>query len=172
MCDIMNSDEFILAGSTKKQIYGFMIQIKCKAMEDFVMAGMATKMVAAYCEAQGVKVTEIRGDVLRAGWNFEGGSIEIFFRFDEKDEHVHLEGMNFITVPENKYDAMYKTVNQCNDDYTHIKFVLDTKDGQINAREDAVIQLDSCGEECFELMIRMVRVVEDAFPKFMKAMWA
>ena len=80
--------------------------------------------------------------------------------------------MNFITVPENKYDAMYKTVNQCNDDYTHIKFVLDTKDGQINAREDAVIQLDSCGEECFELMIRMVRVVEDAFPKFMKAMWA
>lgn len=136
------------------------------------MAGMAAKMVAAYFEAQDTKPNVLKEDLLRLGWEIEGGSMDVFFDFDESDTHVHLEGLNFIKVPENKYDAMYKVLNECNDNYSHIKFVLDTEHGQINARDDAVIQLDSCGEECFELMIRMVKVVEDAFPKFMKAIWS
>ena len=136
------------------------------------MAGMASKLVSQFFESQDAKARELREDLLSIGWNFEGGSLEIFFKFDESDTHVHLEGLNFIRVPENKYDAMYKVLNECNDQYTHVKFVLDTENGQINARDDDVIQLDSCGPECFELMIRMVKIVEDAYPKFMKAMWA
>ncbi len=136
------------------------------------MAGMAAKMVSAFFEAQNTKANELKDDILMIGWDFNGGQIEIFFQFDETDTHVHLEGINFIKVTEDKYDAIYKILNECNDKYTHVKFVLDTEDGQICARDDDVIQLDSCGEECFELMIRMVKVVEDAYPKFMKAMWA
>ena len=136
------------------------------------MAGMAAKMVLAYFEAKGTAAKELDEDLLRIGWNIEGGSMDIFFKFDESDSHVHLEGLNFVSVPENKYDAMYKVVNECNDTYNHVKFVLDTEHGQINARDDDVIQLDSCGEECFELMIRMVSIVENALPKFMKAIWA
>ena len=136
------------------------------------MAGMAAKMVLAYFEAQETKATELQDDLLRIGWNFEGGSMEIFLHFDESDTHVHLEGLNFIKVPESKYDKIYRVLNECNDNYSHVKFVLNLESGQINARDDDVIQLDSCGEECFELMIRMLRVVEDAYPKFMKAIWA
>lgn len=136
------------------------------------MAGIAAKLVSHFFESQDTKANELQDDLLRIGWGFDGGSLEIFFKFDETDTHVHLEGLNFINVPENKYDAMYKVLNECNDQYTHVKFVLDTESGQINARDDDVIQLDSCGPECFELMIRMVKVVEDAYPKFMKAMWA
>ncbi len=136
------------------------------------MAGMAAKIVQQYFEAQDTKLNELSDDLLRIGWGFEGGSIDVFFKFDDTDTHVHLEGLNFIKVPENKFDSMYKVLNECNDQYKHVKFVLDTESGQINARDDDVIQLDSCGPECFELMIRMVKVVEDAYPKFMKAMWA
>ena len=42
----------------------------------------------------------------------------------------------------------------------------------INARCDNIIQLDTCGENCYELMIRMLKIVEDAYPSFMKALWA
>lgn len=136
------------------------------------MALMAAKMVEAFFQSQGVTVEAIREDLIAGGYGFDGGSMKIFFHFDETDSHVHLEGVDFVQVPENKYDNMYKILNECNDQYTHVKFVLDTEHGQINARDDDVIQLDSCGPECFELMIRMVRVVEDAYPKFMKAMWA
>ena len=136
------------------------------------MAGMAAKMVAAYFEAKDTKVQQLSENLLRIGWNIKNGTIEIYFQFDESDTHVHLEGVDFVKVPEEKYDDMYKILNECNDTYSHIKFVLDTEHGQINARDDDVVQLDSCGEECYELMIRMLSVVEDALPKFMKAIWA
>lgn len=133
---------------------------------------MAAKMVSAFFEGQDTKAHELREDLLMIGWGFSGGSIRIFFNFDESCTHVHLEGIDFIKVPEEKYDAIYKTLNECNDQYSHVKFVLDTEDGHIAARDDDIIQLESCGEECFELMIRMVKVVEDAYPKFMKALYA
>ena len=136
------------------------------------MAGMAATVVSRFLESQDTKPTQLKENLLRTGWNFDGGSIEIFFKFDDSDTHVHLEGLNFIKVPENKYDVMYKAINECNDRFTHIKFVLDTEDGQIAARDDDIIQLDSCGPECFELMLRMVKVVEAAYPILMKAMWA
>lgn len=98
--------------------------------------------------------------------------MDMYFQFDDSDTHVHVEGLNFIKVPESKYDKLYKLLNECNDQYAHIKFVLDTENGQIVARDDDIIQLDTCGEECYELTYRMLKVVEDAYPKFMKAIWA
>jgi hypothetical protein len=136
------------------------------------MAGMAAKLVSQYFETKGTNATQLEDTLLRTGWNFNGGSVQIFFKFDDEDAHVHLEGLDFVTVPKEKYDVMYKVLNEVNDAYKHVKFVLDVEDGQICARDDDVIQLDSCGPECFELMIRMVQIVEDAYPKFMKAMWS
>ncbi|MCR5478117.1 MAG: YbjN domain-containing protein [Lachnospiraceae bacterium] len=136
------------------------------------MAGMTTKLVLQYFESQDVKAQQLEDTLIRAGWDFEGGSLMIFLDFDESETHVHLEGIDFINVPENKFGAMYEVLNDCNDLYSHIKFVLDKEHGQIVARDDDVISLDSCGPECFELMIRMLKVVEDAYPKFMKALWA
>ncbi len=138
------------------------------------MASMAAKIVAQYMESQGLTVHAVEGrdDILRAGFSFEGGNMMIFLHFDQEDKHVHLEGLDFIKVPENKYDAMYKVLNQCNDKYVHVKFVLDTDEGQIYARDDDLITLDSCGPECMELAVRMVQIVADAYPIFMKALWA
>lgn len=136
------------------------------------MAGMAAKMVSAYFETQDAKVEELKDDLLRIRCSIQGGSVDIFLKFDETDTHVHLEGINFIKVPEDRYDNVYKVLNECNGCYIHVKFVLDTERGQIFASEDDVIQLDSCGKECFELMIRMIKTVEDTYPKFMKAIWA
>ena len=130
------------------------------------------KMVEQFFESKETTPQRVGDDLLRVGWNFNGGKISIFFRFDESDTHVHLEGMDFVTVPKDKFDAVYPVLNELNDKYVHVKFVLDTSDGEINARDDDIIQLDSCGPECFELMIRMVQIVEDAYPQIMKAMWS
>ena len=53
--------------------------------------------------------------------------------------------MNFIEVPKSKYDNIYNGLNECNDMYEYVKFVLDTEQGQINVRDDEVIQFDICG---------------------------
>ena len=133
---------------------------------------MAAKMVSTYFEGKDTKLNELRDDLLLIGWEFNGGSIRIFFSFDETSTHVHLEGRGFIKVPAEKYDALYKTLNECNNKYAHVKFVLDTQNGELCAQDDDIIQVESCGEECFELMVRMVKIVEDAYPKFMKALYA
>ena len=118
--------------------------------------GMAVKVMQQFLESQEIKYDLVRDNVIRVGWNFEGGNMDIYFDFDDDDSRVHLEGLNFIKVTEDKYDKLYKVLNTVNDEYKYVKFVLDTENGQINARDDALIQLDSCAQECYELMIRML----------------
>lgn len=136
------------------------------------MAGLALKVVKDYIESQDLTVEQVNESLLRIGIGFEGGSVQIFLDFDDDDSHVHLEGINFINIPENKFDIMYKVVNDCNKTYKHVKFVLDVEHKQIQVSDDAIIQLDTCGPECFELMVRMLQIVEDAYPTLMKAVWA
>ena len=136
------------------------------------MAGMAVKLVEQYLETKKIHSKEIQENVLMAGFKINNGTIDIFLNFDETDTHVHLIGCNFIVVPENKYSDMYKVVNECNATYAYVKFVLNEEQGQVTLIEDDVIQLDSCGLECYELLDRMVAIVDDVYPKLMKAIWA
>lgn len=137
------------------------------------MASMAAKMFGSYLESKDVKFQSVEDDILRVGWGLQvGSSISIFFHFQNEDTSVHLEGLDFVKIPEDKYDMIYKLLNELNDRYKHVKFVLNAETGMVAARDDDVIQLDTCCEECWELMIRMVQIVEDAYPIFMKALWA
>ncbi|MBR6308590.1 MAG: YbjN domain-containing protein [Lachnospiraceae bacterium] len=138
------------------------------------MESAALKRVSEVLETKDIRADWIADNVLRTDWEFAYGRMIIFLQIDDEDTHVHLEGINFIKIPEDRYDIIFRMLNECNDAYNHVKFVLNTSGpdvGQISAREDDIIQLDSCGPECFELMLRMVRIVEDAYPKFMKVLW-
>ncbi|MCR5324701.1 MAG: YbjN domain-containing protein [Lachnospiraceae bacterium] len=135
------------------------------------MAGLAEKMIVDFFEAKEIH-PEVLDGYFRVGWSIEGTSIDVFFVVDEDDTHVHLRGLNFVKIPESKFEKMYQVVNTLNDEYNYVKFIVDTEHETIAARDDAVIQLDSCGEESFELMMRMVGIVQDAYPEIMKALWA
>ena len=135
------------------------------------MAGLAEKMIIDFFESKDIHAEVLEG-YFRVGWNINGTSIDVFFVIDEDDAHAHLRGLNFVTVPEDKTERMYKVVNKLNDEYNWVKFIVDEEHATIAARDDAVIHLDSCGEECYELMMRMVGIVQEAYPEIMKALWA
>ena len=134
------------------------------------MAGLSEKMIIEYFKTKEITST-ILDDYFKVSWNIEGTSIDVFF-FLEDDTHVHLRGINFVKIPENAFEKMYKLVNDINNLYNWVKFIVDVEHETIVARIDAVIHLDSCGEECYELMVSMLNVVEQAYPKIMKAIWA
>lgn len=138
------------------------------------MANMAAKMFAAVLEEKEVNYSYLDDEqtVIRVGWKLDAAKIAIFFKFSEESTNVHFEGHEFLNVAADKVDTMYKVCNQCNRDYRWVKFTVNEDNKEIVVEGDAVIQLDSCGMECFELMIRTTQIVEDAYPKFMKAMWA
>ena len=110
--------------------------------------------------------------VLRAGFRFASGTIEVFFVFDNDCKSVHIVGKDFINgFEDNKRGVVLETLNECNRSFRWVKFSL-SESGDIRVEDDAVIQLDSCAEECMELLGRMIQIVEKAHPRIMKAIWA
>lgn len=138
------------------------------------MASAAAKMFVSLLEAKGLnsRFLDDAETVVRVGWKLDNTKISILFYFDEDNRSVHIEGREFLNVPENKIDVMYKACNTCNNQYRWVKFTVDEEDKELVAKDDAVIQLDSCADEVMELMIRMTQIVDDAYPQFMKALWA
>ncbi|MBR4873811.1 MAG: YbjN domain-containing protein [Clostridia bacterium] len=61
--------------------------------------------------------------------------------------------------------------NDLNMKYRWIKFYLDD-DRDIVATLDAVIDPDNCGSYCLLQLLRMVSVLDDAYPQIAKARWS
>ncbi len=68
-------------------------------------------------------------------------------------------------------EKTYKLLNAENAKYRWIKFYVDD-DNDIRAEMDAVLDLDTAGDECFELMLRMCDIVDDAYVEIQKGFWA
>ena len=137
------------------------------------MANTAAKLFMAFLESQEVHGSFVDENqaVVRVGWNLENTKISILFFFGDDGKDVHLIGGGFCKAPENKKDAVLRAINDCNNNFRWVKFVL-KENGDIEAEDDAVVQLDSCADECFELMLRMCNIVDKAYPSFMKALWS
>ena len=138
------------------------------------MASAAAKIFEAFMAANEINISYIDEEetIMRVGWKLDNTKIADYIIFDEGDEHIQIQGRDFIQIPENKYDIMLDVINDCNMEYRWIKFYLHKEQGEIVAMTDAIIQLDSCAEEIDELMHRMNNIVDDAYTKFMKALWA
>ena len=90
------------------------------------MESKALKLVSEVLAAKEIRADWVNDNVLRTDWEFAYGRMIIFLQIDDEDTHVHLEGLNFIKIPEDWYGTIYETINECNDAYNHVKFVLNT----------------------------------------------
>ena len=59
-----------------------------------------------------------------------------------------------------------------NSKYRWAKFYVDEEDNTITIEADAYIQLDSCGEEILNVVVKIVSIADLVYPEFMKAIWA
>lgn len=135
---------------------------------------MAMRMTAAYMESKGVRcsVNEEK-NLIRLGFKANNkGSIELMVIFDKDNGSVGLRSFDYCRFPEEKLAAMYEVCSKVNKEYRWIKFFVDERDNTVTLADDAIIQIDSCGEEIFELICRMVSIGDEAYPIFMKALWA
>lgn len=138
------------------------------------MANLAAKVFKDHLESMDIKCKLIgdNEEAITMSWNLENTSMRVFFVFGDDNRDVQLRGMEFIRIPDSKIDQMYKSVNECNSKFRWTKFYLEEEDNEIVVECDAVIQLDSCAEECTELMAHMANIVDQAYPIFMKALYA
>ena len=59
-----------------------------------------------------------------------------------------------------------------NDKFRWVKFYVDESDNTVSLATDAVITSATCGEVIYELVLRMASIGDDAYPEFMRALWA
>ena len=133
----------------------------------------AMKITMAYFDSKEIPYrADEENNILEVGQMLENkGLFHVLIFFDD-DEHVTLHSSDYCKFPVEKKESMYKTCSLVNSNYRWIKFYVDENKNNITLEDDAIIQLDSCAEEIFELICHMINIAEKVYPTFMKALWA
>lgn len=136
--------------------------------------GMTMKMVEAYLDSRDLKYRKLDDDCIRCGIGGLDhiGKMDITIFFDDNDRTVAVRAFNVCKVPAEKKPAIYKLCSDLNGRFRWVKFHVDESDDTITAEDDAVLEANTAGEEIFELMVRMTSIVDDAYPIFMKEIFA
>lgn len=139
------------------------------------MANTVAQIIAKTLEAKNIRF-ELLGDnqeAIRTGTALDNAPhIKLLLVVDEDEKSFNMKGYDFIKVPADKIDRMYKAVNELNTKLRWIKFYVDEKDLEITAECDAVIDLDTCGAEAWELICRMVGIVDRSIETLQRGLWA
>ena len=72
---------------------------------------------------------------------------------------------------ENLKEKIYPVINELNLNFRWCTFVINT-DNELIVKMDAILDMDTCGEECKELIYRTVGICDEAYPTIMNAFLA
>lgn len=134
--------------------------------------GKSMEVIKAQLDSEGLKYQEVDpGRAVRVGFSHmpNAGAVGVIVFMDEDDASIALRSFNLVTLDDAVKPAMYKVCSDLNAQYRWMKFYVDEKDNTITVAADAVTQLDSVGEETMELVARMVRIIDEAYPTLMRA---
>ena len=137
----------------------------------------ATKLIEADFKKSGIKfrVEEREStSAVVAGFTPKNGSqLRVQFLSNDDDNDVSIRLFTLIKATEDKRDAMIRVANECNQQYRYCKFVVD-KDNDVNVEYDFLLRVkgDNVGPMATECFIRIMKIVEDVYPLFMKALWS
>ena len=70
-----------------------------------------------------------------------------------------------------KFVEAVMVCNLLNRRFRFVKFVVDD-DNDVMALSDAILEPNSAGEECFELLVRSLKIIKEARPQIMKAIYS
>lgn len=101
--------------------------------------------------------------------NFD--AIKIYMIFDKEGDNfvVSFKTPNLCKFPAEKTELMYEVCSQMNRQYRWVKFYVD--ENTITCQDDAMIQLETAGNECLNLVERMLLICDRVYPELMKAVW-
>lgn len=131
----------------------------------------AAQNFANYLSSKEIKYRLESENVLSTGFTESNTSVTVKFVFGEDGEDVALRVFSIAKVPENKLAGMAQVCSQLNLKYRWVRFYLDS-DNEVTAAIDAVISAGTSNDVCFELLIRIIKIVNEAYPEIMKGLWS
>lgn len=138
----------------------------------------ATKLIMQEMDRKGIKYSaedyEDRS-IIFAGFGIENGpNVRVQFISLDDDNDVAIRVFRLVNnVAEDKVAKMLEAINECNCEFRFLKFVLD-KDRDVNVEFELPQTSDdaSVGPQACEMFIRTMKILDKAYPKFMKVIWS
>ena len=127
-----------------------------------------------FLDSKGLKYQDVNERTVKLTWESKvsaaGLRVVVYFA-EENRNNAHFICNGFCSVPDEKQVDLMVVCNALNKQYRWFKFYVDD-DGDVMVEDDAILSMDNVGDECLELIVRMVNVVDEVYPVFMKAIWA
>ncbi len=127
----------------------------------------------SYLEEKGIKYTTDDETKVRVSFNVDNApSIAVNVFFDKEGAgKVRFVVWSIGKFPDAKLAAGMAACNALNAKYRWVKFYIDS-DNEGCADMDAIVDEETVGPECYELLLRMVNIVDEAYPEIMRALYA
>ena len=139
------------------------------------MVYKATKAIAEALEAKGIKysVNELsKSSNVKVGVSGKNVShFDIRFISSDDDNDVSVRVYSLVKVPEAKLETMLEKLNEMNDQYRYARFHVDS-DNEVTVSFDMALCVDNVGDIAFELVARLMKIVDDSYPDLMKIIWS
>ena len=98
-------------------------------------------------------------------------SYRIVLLFDGGDEGSHVAlRVVFESCPTNRVGGLLVICNSLNAQYRWLKFYIDD-DRDIMIESDAILDFETAGDECYELISRTVSIIEEVKPRIMNGIY-
>ena len=103
-----------------------------------------------------------------------GPSVIIHYITSEQGNDLTILITNLVhNVPEEKRTRMLETINTLNKEYRFIKFTLDSdKDLEVKADWPSATADESLGPMAYEMFIRIMRIMEEAYPMIARTLYS
>jgi len=126
-----------------------------------------------YMDAHNIRYTTANNIVSISYTGSNAQSITILVSFDPDGNNLVEFGCYSIgsCKSDEKYANAIVLCNEMNKKYRWVKFFVDD-DRSIVGKADAIVDSSSVGSECAEMVSRMVGIIDDVYPEFMRLMWA
>ena len=138
---------------------------------------LIVKRVCDFFDSKGVKYTVLDNEDGAIEIAYSGENmmrIRVLLSFDKDEKSVAIHSFT-IAKPKDGSEISkikaYVVCNLLNQKWRWFKFYLDADD-EFTASGDAVIDLYTAGEECYELVQRITDIVDKSYPIIMQSIWA
>jgi len=118
------------------------------------------------------EANENRNEAIKVSFSGKNAdSISVMFFFDKNSDTINIKCFSIAKVPTEKLMNIYVVLNELNAEYRWVKFYVDD-DNEVTVSGDAIADVATAGEELEEILVRYINIIDEVYPRIMKALWA
>lgn len=135
----------------------------------------ATKEIEEKLKAADLKCNVVEGDsssMVVCGINGKYITYKIQFISRDDDNDVAIRAFDLVKFPEEKREDMIHFAHECTAKFRYAKFVANLNDNTMQLEYDMPVTCTNPGDIAVEMLLRIMRMLDDVGADMMRRVWA